>query len=207
MADDGSVAGRLRRPTWRDPRLLVGILLMTVAVVGVAAAVRAADQTEPHYVAARTLVPGTVIDREDLDVVRVRIEDGAYLPVDTAQPWGDVVTRTVAAGELVPQSSVEPEGAYDGRVIGVVAHAPLAPDLVAGATVDLWIAPPASDALPTASLVAENVVVADVDRDSGGFAVSGGQTVYLAVPQDQVQAVLDALSAGGDVTIVGRGGS
>lgn len=206
MGDDGTVAGRLRRPTWRDPRLLVGVLLMAVAVVGVASALRAADRTEPHYVAARTLVPGTVIEEGDLDVVHVRVAEGTYVRADEGSHMGDVVTRTLYDGELVPRVALSDETAYDGRVIGVVAHAPLAPGVGAGAAVDLWMAQPAGDEQMRAALVAEDVVVADLEDDGGALSVSGGQTVYLAVPQDQVQAVLDALSADGDVTIVGRGG-
>ena len=205
MGDDGAVAGRLRRPTWRDPRLLAGVLLMAVAIVGVAAALRAADRTAPHYVAQRTLVPGTVIEEGDLGVVRVRVDASTYLSAESDAPWGEVVTRTIPEGELVPASAVDPEAAYDGRVIGVVAHAPLAPDVGAGAAVDLWISDAEADAQARATLVAEGLVVADLETDDGAFSVAGGQTVYLAVPQEQVQTVLDALSSGGATTIVGRG--
>ncbi|HZJ39418.1 MAG TPA: hypothetical protein VFD20_00510, partial [Demequina sp.] len=70
---DTPVAGRLRRPGWRDPRLLAGLLLIAVAVTAVAGIVRSADTTFPYYAAADTLTPGTVLTRDDVVVVRVRI--------------------------------------------------------------------------------------------------------------------------------------
>ncbi|WP_084038265.1 hypothetical protein [Demequina sp. NBRC 110053] len=202
--DDGSVAGRLRRPTWRDPRLLAGVLLMCAAIVGVAAAVGAADRTEAYYSAHGALVPGTVLAEGDLTVTRAKVEGDAYLPVGGEAPWGHVVTRTVGAGELLPTAALSAGGAFDGRVLGVVASAPLAPNIGAGSAVDLWIA--AGDD-PVATLVAAGLVVAEVARADGAFSVSGGETVYVTVPRDEVAAVLDAVASGGEVSVVGHGGS
>ncbi|WP_084105852.1 SAF domain-containing protein [Demequina sp. NBRC 110056] len=201
--DDGSVAGRLRRPSWRDPRLLAGLALICVAIVGVTLALRAADQTDPYYVASSTLVPGTVLAEGDLEVARVKVDGGTYLAVDADAPWGQVVTRTVSAGEIVPVRALAAADGYDGRVIGVVSSTPLAPDIDSGAAVDLWLAVGEE---PVAAMVAEGLVVADVARADGAFAVAGGETVYLAVPRDAVSAVLDAAASGGDISVVGHGG-
>lgn len=204
MAEDGSIAGRLRRPTWRDPRLLVGILLICVAVVGVALALRAADRTTPYYVASHALVPGDVLEEGDLRVVDARMDGGAYLAVDAAAPWGGVVTRVVDEGELVPVGAIGEVGAVDGRVVGVVAHAPLAPDLETGSTVDLWVGG-ADEQASGARLVAEGLVVQGLADDAGAFSVGGGRTVYLTVPSAHVAAVLDAVGSGGEIAVVGRG--
>ncbi|MFV0633414.1 hypothetical protein [Demequina sp.] len=206
MVDDGTVAGRLRRPSWTDPRLLVGVLLMVIAIVGVAFALDAADHTEPYYVAAGTLVPGAVLSEGDLEVSHVRVPHGAYLGAQQEPPWGSVVTRVVGQGELVPVAALTDADSHDGRVLGVVATSPVAPDLGAGSAVDLWVTATDDTGAPQ-TFVVEDLAVADVDRAERAFAVAGGETVYLAVPSDSVATVLDALSWDGDVTIVGRSGS
>src|SRR4249919_2650772 len=48
-----AVVGRVRRPSWRDPRLLVGIALIALAVAAVVLIVQRSDTTEPFYAAAR----------------------------------------------------------------------------------------------------------------------------------------------------------
>jgi hypothetical protein len=50
-AAPGVTARRLRRPSWRDPRLLVGLLLVLLSVVGVAGLLRAVASERPNGMA------------------------------------------------------------------------------------------------------------------------------------------------------------
>ena len=50
-----TVARRFQTPSWRDTRLLVGVLLVLVSVVAGAVVVDRADRTVPVYAAARVL--------------------------------------------------------------------------------------------------------------------------------------------------------
>lgn len=204
MAEDGTIAGRLRRPTWRDPRLLVGLVLICGAVVAVAMALRAADTTRPYYAAATPLSPGTTLGPDDLTIARARVDDGVYLAADGEAPWGLTVSRAVGVGELVPTVAVDDPASFDGRVVGVVAHAPVSPDVVAGSTVDVWVGSQEAGSGEGSALVAAGLMVAEVARAEGAFAVGGGETVYLSVPSAEVAGLLDAISQA-QVTIVGRG--
>ena len=67
------VAARLRRPGWRDPRLLAGLALVAASVALGSWALRAAERTVPVYVARETTVPGTAIDAGSLAVADVRL--------------------------------------------------------------------------------------------------------------------------------------
>ncbi|WP_297081630.1 hypothetical protein [uncultured Demequina sp.] len=174
---------------------------MSVAVVGVALALQSADRTVAHYAAQSALAPGTVLEPDDLRVVHVRVGDGGYVTAD-APPWGMVVTRAIGSGELVPVAALGEPGSWDGRVLGVVAHAPVDPEIEAGSTVDLWLT--VEDGAGSA-VIAEDLVVAAVAREDGAFSVSGGETVYLSIPSEDVASVLDAVGSGGSVTVVGRG--
>ncbi|MEO6999355.1 MAG: hypothetical protein ABI112_14840, partial [Terracoccus sp.] len=54
------VAKRLQRPSWRDSRLLVGVLLVLVAATLGAKAVASTDDRVPMWVASGDLVAGDV---------------------------------------------------------------------------------------------------------------------------------------------------
>ncbi|WP_062528746.1 SAF domain-containing protein [Demequina rhizosphaerae] len=200
MGDDvQAVAARLRPPGWRDPRLVVGVLLIVIAVVGVAAALRAADRTMPVYAAADALAPGTVLDESNLLIAHVRVGDG-YLAAPADAPFGRVLTRAVGDGELVPASAVATREDFDGRPVAVIASAPVADGVEAGAVVDVWVTPEDG----SSTRVGEALAVAAVERDEGSFGL-GGETVYVVVPGDEVGALLDALAAAAEVAVVGIG--
>ncbi|SEJ21248.1 SAF domain-containing protein [Demequina mangrovi] len=201
MRDAGRpVVARLRAPGWRDPRLVVGVLLIAIAVTGVVAVLRAADDTVPVYAAAEPLAPGAVLDESSVAVAHVRVGEGYLEAVDDA-PWGAVLTRTVGEGELIPASAVESPEAYDARRVAVLATVPVASDVTVGAAVDVWATPAEGGA---SARVAASLPVAEVERDDDAFGLSG-TTVYLAVPQDEVGALLDALATAAAVAVVGAG--
>ncbi len=210
MDDRSPVAGRLRRPGWKDPRLLIGLLLMAVAIVGVASIVRAADHTVPHYAARDTLTPGTVLEPEDLVVTHVRVGGDGYLSADAveeSQPWGQVVTRVVGAGELVPASALAGPEAFDGRPIAVISTSPVAADVQKGSVVDVWVTSAHSDSeAPQSRPIAEGLVVADVERETNAFARGGHETVYVVVPRADLEEFLSSLAIAGEVSVVGLAG-
>ena len=136
-------AARLRAPSWRDPRLLVGLLLVLGAVVLGARVVAAADDTSPYYAAARPLVPGDRVGADDVRVVDVRLPDSADGYVGARDPLapGTVATRTVGEGELLPRSALGTQGDVALQPVGIPVEA-AAPGLGTGAVVDVWVALP-----------------------------------------------------------------
>ena len=201
---DTPVAGRLRRPGWRDPRLLVGLLLIAISVTAVTGIVRSSDTTVPYYAAKDTLTPGTVLARDDVVVVQVRIPDGTYVEPGE-EPWGQVVTRVVGDGELVPHAALADQDEFTGRPIAVRTSLPLADGVERGSLVDVYLTRTDDDE-PETTLVASNLVVESIDRDSGSFSAGSEETVYVVVPQKDIEDFLDALAADGDISVVGLPG-
>lgn len=208
------VAARLRRPSWRDPRLLAGLVMVAAAVALGAWAVSAAEASTPVYAARGTLTPGESVTGGQLVVVQVRLEQAEaahYLPATAGAPHGLVVLRTVAKGELVPWSAVGEAAELDVRPVPVaVADAPSA-GVVEGAMVDLWVSPQGrtGEAAPGPRLLAAGLEVAEVTRPAGAFAVGGQTTVQVLVPTGALPEVLGALAAEGSVQVVlvpGSGG-
>jgi len=200
------VAQRLRRPGWRDPRLLAGVAMVAAAVALGSWVVRSAQHEVPVYVARHALVAGETVHPDDLVVVGVRgVDLGRYLPADRA--IGDVVAlRTVGAGELVPRAAVGAGSAVEVRSVAVPLASAPGRDLTVGAVVDLWFTPRPDAAgaatAPAARPLAQGVTVAEVASGDGAFASQQGATVHVLVPTAQLPDVLEALAADGTVDVV-----
>ena len=209
------VAVRLRRPGWRDPRLLAGIAMVAASVLLGSWAVRTAQATVPVYVTRAALVPGNRVAADDLAVVEVRlgtVDLDHYLRADEPLARDGVAVRAVGRGELVPASAVGSSAELDLRPVSVTLTRSPSSDVVPGALVDLWFTPPAPEAgtEPTDPReLASGLTVAEVSAPSGTFGTSGGSAVQVLVPSSLLPVVLTALAADGTVDVVpvlGAGG-
>src|SRR3954447_20447425 len=109
--DGGRSPRRVRTPRWLDLRLVLGVLLVLGSVLLGARVVSAAHATVPVWSAAGDLAAGTVLTKDDLVAVDVRLDDAAaaYLST-TTRPAGRTLSRAVSAGELLPRATlVEPD--------------------------------------------------------------------------------------------------
>jgi hypothetical protein len=205
---------RLRRPGWRDPRLLLGLLLVAGAVALGTVAVQAAGRTVPVLTARTAVVPGEPVDRGDLVVREVRLAEaeGEYLRADAAVDPDLVAVRAIGAGELVPVDAVATGAALDVRAVAVRPSNELSRAVVEGAVVDLWFvaategASDAAAAAPAAVPLAQGVTVAEVGEDSASLTASG-PTVHVLVPTADLPGVLAALAGDGTVEVVPVAGS
>src|SRR5690349_21773873 len=128
------IAARLRRPSWRDPRLLIGmVLLLSSAAIG-AQVIAAADHTRPVYAARVTMPSGTALTAADLEVVHLKLSgtSAAYLDARRPIPQGQVIIRTVGAGEIVPLASVASADRLASRPVGIPLEGPVPVGLAAG---------------------------------------------------------------------------
>lgn len=196
-------ANRLRRPSWRDPRLVVGLLLVAASVAAGSWVVSAAQASTPVWVARETLTPGTEITARVLEVAEVRLTSGqlaAYLDATEPVPSGHVVLRTVQPGELVPRSALG-----DGDTLALHPVPLTVPDpgasVTEGAVVDLWFVPEPGEGAAEPSTLANGLTVAEVVRPTGAFT-QGQTVVHVLVPQDELPDVLAATAAAGSVRVV-----
>ncbi|AEG45062.1 hypothetical protein [Isoptericola variabilis] len=201
-------APRLRRPTWRDPRLVVGVVIVALSVTLGSWAVSSAGRTVPVYAAAGTLTPGEQVGPDRLRTVDVRLGPSTdrYLRADEPLPDELVVQRVVDDGELVARTALGPADAVDARSVAVPVGSGISDRLRKGAVVDLWFVPeaaPGSDAAPgEPEALVTGVVVEQVDVADAGLVVATGGTLHVLVPTAELPAVLAALSAPGSVAVV-----
>jgi len=200
-------AVRLRRPGWRDPRLLLGLVLVAVSVALGSWLVASAGRTVPVYAAEVPLVAGDVLDPDTLVVREVRLAgaEDVYLSAAEPPPEDLVVVRTVGAGELVPLAATAERSDLDVRPVAITPSGPLSRSVVTGATVDQWFVPADDVSAPVPAAprqLAAALAVAEVSEPTGTFAVGSGQAVHVLVPVVDLPDVLAALAAEGSVEVV-----
>ncbi|MFC4245248.1 hypothetical protein ACFOYW_17905 [Gryllotalpicola reticulitermitis] len=194
------------RPTWREPRFLLGLLLVVVSVVGVAGLVAVSDRSVRAFAARHVLVAGDELTTDDVVPVRVRLGQTGAAYLMSAPRSGAVVTRTVARGELIPLSAVGEASAQTETSVVVALGGALPGAVDAGATVDVWAAAPSAQnggslRFDAPSVRVSAATVVRVLRDSGlgaGDAVS----VELRVPNDSAAELIEAVTNDFAITLV-----
>ncbi|MDI3331992.1 MAG: SAF domain-containing protein [Micrococcus sp.] len=198
-------APRLRRPGWKDPRLLAGILLVLLSVAGIVTLVQSLDRSEGYWAAGHDLVPGTVVAPEDLTVVQVRLGDAAddYLPADRPVPAGVSVVGTVRQGELVPADAVATVDPESRQAVALTLEDPLPEGTGPGARVDVWIATAdGRQGFREPELVAPHAELAGVSEDSGSFGTTGEVSLQVLLGPEELPRVLDAKGNGARISVV-----
>ena len=206
-------AKRLQRPSWRDSRLVVGILLVLVAATLGAKAVASADDRVPVWAATDDLVVGDRVEASSFTRVEVLLgaASGPYLSADAPAPAGTFVVRDVRAGELVPASAIGTPGDVGVRRVTVRADAASTAGLSRGSRVDVFVTPKATtggDAgQPRTQRLIESAGVALVSTTSGGLGADATTSVQLYVPTGRVQALVEAVDGDARLTLVPAVGS
>lgn len=204
-------AVRLRRPTWRDPRLALGILLVAGSVALGTWAVADAGRTVAVYAVATTLTPGDAVGPQDLVAVDVRLGEDLdlYYPASASPPEGLVVLRTVGERELLARSAVGSAAELDYRSVAIPVTDALSSKVTAGSLVDLWLVSPqpagaatAGTTAPAPVLLADGLVVAELGERGSSLLAGGAPTVHVLTPTSALPQVLAALAGDGEVAIV-----
>lgn len=195
----GSIAApiprRLSRPKWRDPRIVIGLLLVIAAVVLGAKVIGSSRQTTQVWAAAHDLAAGTVVTDADLVRAEVNLGDAiaGYLSADTTAA-GRVLSRQVAAGELLPFAALGTP-ARGGRLIGLGIEATdMPPGVTHGSIIDLYLMPVSTGGAAgrgTPELVAKEVTVQLVTAPSSGGLSGASSSKY------QLVLLMDAKAADG----------
>ena len=202
-------ASRSRRPGWRNPRLMLGIVLVAGSVLLGARLLASADDSVGVWAVARDLPAGAALAEADLEQRRVRFPDittaDQYLAARDELPAGATLNRPVSAGELLPRSAFAET--QDAELVEVPVSV-LSDDLPAtvrqGSVVDVWVAPKAASAGQRVKAVAvlTDVVVVGVPRRADGFAPQTTRQVIVGVPADRAGDLGPALGGMSDGRIV-----
>ena len=207
-------ASRLQRPSWRDARLIVGLLLVLAATALGSVVVAAADDRVAMYAARSPLVPGQRLDPDDLTRVDVQLgdESSRYLAAAGLAP-GRFVLREVRAGELVPASAVGSEQDVSVQPMTLNVESGAAAALRVGSRVDVYVNPAEEDGaagkrFTGPELVLEGVSVASLPSTGGGLgATSGDRPVQVMAPRERIRDLIAQIDQGARVTLVPMAGT
>lgn len=204
---------RLRRPRWRDPRLIIGVVLVLVSVLAGMLVISRLAATTTVLVAREDIVIGDVLGAEAFTTAELRLgeQTSHYARSLEEIPTGAVATQTVRAGELLPVAAIGQGEGVQLRPVVVDVDGAVAGSLGPGTRVELWGTPdaPGTAERAVATRIIESGVVRTVDE--GSSLGMRSMTVEVLVPVEQVPLVLEALAAGDRVDVIAipgaRGGT
>lgn len=203
-------APRLSKPSWKDPRLLIGILLVLASVAGVVALVGNADSRVPMYSAKDALVVGQKITAESFTVVQVQLGDvdGKYLDPTDELDVNAVAVRMVPKGELVSRTSIGRIDALDRKPAPITITEPLPKEVVVGAYVDVWVAlPDDRNGFVEPVLMLPGAEVASLSAASGTLGASKNMALMVLVTDAQMPKFLGAVANKAKVSVVWNPGA
>lgn len=198
---------RLRRPRWKDPRLIVGVVLVIASVLMGALLVSRLSQTVPVLVARTDIVPGRTLDDSVLTTVELRLGDQSDLYVGqlAAIPDGAVASQSIRAGELLPASAIGQPADVPLRPVVIPVGSAVAESVSVGASVELWRTPDPDETDSGASLLVEDAVVRRIDEGSALGMQS--RSVEVLVPRDRLASVLEVLARDERLDVIGVPGA
>ena len=204
-----ATAQRLRVRAWRDPRLLIGLLLVLGATILGARLAAASDDTVEYWSVSSSVQAGDPVDPDELRTTRVRLSGGTgdnYVRTDEEfeAPLDELVwAHPVAGGSLIDKAAVVPASQGERSQLPLsVADGAAPADLGRGDLVDVWVGPgPGDEPGRVAKRVLESVRVVE----SAGDAVAAGglaRTVLVDVEAAQLEGSVVGTVATGHVTLV-----
>lgn len=188
-------ARRLRKTSWRNPRLLIGVLLVFSSIALVVLLVASQDRTVRVYAADRQLSTGTVLDVDDLRIVNVHLDIVAerYISAEAGVPAEAQLSRPVGEGELLPHSALVSLGEDGRQPITVEVDHALSSAVQAGRLVDVWA---------VSEVIAAAAEVVEIRESASTFGTSGRVTVELLVDSDELPDLLEVQGRGDALTVL-----
>ena len=140
FAEQPETSARLRRPGLKDPKFIVGILLVLVSLVGTIAVIQLNNRNTQYYIAKNDIPIGEKISTDKLTPVEANLGSASqnYLTAEEVQKGDLTAVRLIPAGEVVSKNSASNNVRENRRLVTVKVDRGLATNLKAGDHVDIW---------------------------------------------------------------------
>jgi hypothetical protein len=201
-----SDARRLRKPSWRDPRLLAGILLVLASAAGVVALVSSLDNSVAMYVAKDDISLGEKVDPSRLSVVEVRLDGTAdgYATAAGGIREGSQANTLIKAGELVPLRALAMPDAAGRKPVTIELQQSLPQAIAVGSRVDVWSGAKeaSTNSYAQPELLLPGAEVSALRPLESGFGGTAGVVVEVLVDDEKLGELLNALANEARITVV-----
>lgn len=207
-----ATGARLKKPSWKDPRLLLGVLLVLASVAGVVSLVGAADQTTEVYAAKGPIAVGEQLNADNVNRVKVRLGDveSRYVTAESGLPEGLVAVQRIGADQLVPKESLGKADVVNRKPVAITIDETLPEQATAGSRVDVWVAlPDARNGFNEPKLLLPGAEIAEVTPGSTTLGSSRSTVVLVLVTDEQMPKLLGAQANKAKISVVWnpRGGT
>ena len=207
-------ARRAARPSWKDPRLVAGVVIVAGSVVLGSRLLGSADDSVAVWTVAENLEEGTRVGDTHVVARDVRFADAAladrYVSPGSALPPGSVLLRDLAAGELLPREALGSAAAVPLAEVPLAVPVGAVPATVQpGSVVDVWVTPDrealaASGPRPESVRVFDDVTVVAAARDNNALGPASTRHVIIGFPaadDARLAAALGQLATGAVVIV------
>jgi hypothetical protein len=205
-----SAGARLRKPSWKDPRLLVGLLLVLASVVGVVSLVGAADRTTDVYVAREAIAVGERLTSENTARAKVRLGEleEHYISGEAGLPEGLVAVQRIGKDQLVPKESLGKPDELDRKPVAITIDEPLPDQALAGSRVDVWVAQPDTrNGFSEPTMLLSGAEIAQVTPGSTALGSSRSTVLMVLVSDEQMPKLLGSQANKAKISVVWNPGS
>lgn len=196
---------RLKKPSWRDPRLLLGLLLVLGSVAGITALMASQDQTTEVLAAGRDLPVGTPLQAADFDVVSVRLGSvaGAYLAADEPLPDNTVAGGLIRKGELIARGDLSTADRLDRKPLGLDVETPLPAGIKPGNRIDVWASlPDGRNGFSEPRRLLEAAEISELSVSESVIAGADSTRLLVLVEDADLPGLLGALSNQAKIAVV-----
>jgi hypothetical protein len=193
--------GAQRSTTRRN--LILGMLLITISMVGVWWIIESNNTTEEFLVAAKPATSGSMITESSFRVERMNLGESSrlYLKPGDLEP-GNYLLNTMAVGQLVALGSVASAIIDARQPVVVTSTMPLPQGVGVGDFVDIWVSQSqegGSFAEPLTLVLDAEIV--DITQATGVMADQQPQ-VQVLVPVESVSPILDAVASKDAISLI-----
>ncbi|MCC3267959.1 hypothetical protein MUG94_12615 [Arthrobacter gengyunqii] len=198
-------APRLKKPSWKDPRLLLGILLVLASTAGVVALVGSADQTTEVFAVDEAIPLGTLVAAEDFAVVQVRLGDVSetYLPASEGIPENAVASSLLRKGELLSRADLGKADELDRKPVGLRVDDPLPAETEAGSRVDVWMSmPDERNGFKEPKQILTAAEISELTIDESVLGANRATQLMVLVEDGDLATLLNAQSNGAKIAVV-----
>jgi hypothetical protein len=175
--------------------LAASSLLVLGSMVGAWVLIEQSKTTEVFLVTKQNLASGTSLTASDLDQIPLSMFEisGSYLQPD-ALVDGLVLTRSLAAGEVVPVSALTTAELTNWSNVVLTPALELSSQIEVGTKVSIWSSPHLDfQTFGEPDLLATDIEVVKIIEPQGNFADTA-KSVELRVPKNSLQYLIGAIT-------------
>lgn len=183
--------------------LFLGMLLITISMVGVWWVIEANNATEEFLVAAKPAASGSIITESSFRVARMNLGESSrlYLKPGDLEP-GNYLLNTMAVGQLVALGSVASAIIDARQPVVITSTMPLPQGVGVGDFVDIWV----SESLAGGSFAAPMTLVLDAEivdiAQATGVMADQQPQIQVLVPVESVSPILDAVASKDAISMI-----